>query len=116
MFFEFFLNFLNFFKFLCFLVYFTAPKSYLFFFFSIILVTQTHNSQVVRLIKEDCCYVAFNPAREEQMEAEHHTEVKDYKLPDGRVIKVGAERFRASEILFNPSIVGFIILECFSSY
>ena len=40
------------------------------------------------------------------MEAEHHTEVKDYKLPDGRVIKVGAERFRASEILFNPSIVG----------
>ena len=32
--------------------------------------------------------------------------MKEYKLPDGRTVKVGAERFRAAEILFNPSIVG----------
>ena len=62
--------------------------------------------EVVRCIKEDTCYVAFNPAREEHIEQEGNTERKDYKLPDGRVVSVGAERFRASEILFNPSIVG----------
>ena len=29
-----------------------------------------------------------------------------YTLPDGRVIKVGAERFEAPEALFNPSLIG----------
>ena len=60
----------------------------------------------MRCIKEDTCYVAFNPKREEHIEQEGNTERKDYKLPDGRIVSVGAERFRAPEILFNPSIVG----------
>ena len=29
-----------------------------------------------------------------------------YRLPDGRVIEVGADRFRAPEVLFQPSLVG----------
>ena len=29
-----------------------------------------------------------------------------YTLPDGRVIKVGAERFEAPEALFQPSLIG----------
>jgi len=29
-----------------------------------------------------------------------------FTLPDGHVIQVGAERFRAAEVLFNPSLVG----------
>ena len=29
-----------------------------------------------------------------------------YKLPDGTVIDVGAEAFRAPEALFNPELVG----------
>lgn len=66
----------------------------------------TAEKEVVKQIKEESCYVAFNPAREEQVEAEHHSEVKEYTLPDGRVLKVGAERFRAAEILFNPSLIG----------
>ena len=57
----------------------------------------TAEKEVVRAIKEEVCYVAFNPQREEQVEAEHHTEVKEYTLPDGRIVKVGAERFRAAE-------------------
>ena len=31
---------------------------------------------------------------------------RDYKLPDGNVIRVGAEQFLAPEVLFNPSMVG----------
>ncbi len=32
--------------------------------------------------------------------------VKSYTLPDGRVIRVGAERFTAPEAMFNPSLLG----------
>ena len=31
---------------------------------------------------------------------------KSYELPDGQVITVGNERFRACEALFQPSVVG----------
>jgi centractin len=30
----------------------------------------------------------------------------DFTLPDGKVIKLGNERLRAPEILFNPEIIG----------
>jgi len=29
-----------------------------------------------------------------------------YKLPDGSILELGAERFKASEVLFNPNIIG----------
>lgn len=32
--------------------------------------------------------------------------VQSYTLPDGRVIRVGAERFTAPEALFNPGLLG----------
>lgn len=32
--------------------------------------------------------------------------LREYKLPDGEVVKVGRERFLAPEILMNPSIAG----------
>lgn len=31
--------------------------------------------------------------------------VQSYTLPDGRVIKVGAERFMAAEIMFRPELI-----------
>jgi hypothetical protein len=31
---------------------------------------------------------------------------KQYRLPDGQLIELGAERFRAPELLFRPSLVG----------
>ena len=31
---------------------------------------------------------------------------KQYELPDGQVITVGAERFRCAEVLFQPSHIG----------
>merc|ERR1719336_3609873 len=62
--------------------------------------------EVVRQIKERECYVAFNPQKEEQSEHDKASAQHHYRLPDGTVIALGAERFRAPEILFHPSIVG----------
>lgn len=93
------------------------------------------------MIKEKCCYIAMNPAKEEK----EVKESEEFKLPDGNSIKVrmrkkrafvvwgggeirdqvaqlcaysalctnrfdlfqlGPERFRATEILFNPELHG----------
>jgi len=62
--------------------------------------------EVVRQIKEQECYVAFNRQKEEQVEHEKTSAQQPFKLPDGTQIALGAERFRAPEILFDPRIVG----------
>lgn len=62
--------------------------------------------EVVRQIKEEKCYVSFNPQKEEQNEHDKGSKDHTYRLPDGTTITLGAERFRAPEILFHPSIVG----------
>lgn len=61
--------------------------------------------EVVRQIKEAACFVAFNPAKEEKVAADSASHVK-YTLPDGNTVVVGPERFRAPEILFQPSLIG----------
>ncbi|KAH8835740.1 actin-related protein [Flagelloscypha sp. PMI_526] len=63
----------------------------------------TAEKEVVRTIKEKCCYVANNPVKEEKDTMGRHEE---FRLPDGNVIQLGAERFKAPEILFNPEIIG----------
>eukprot|EP01092_Planopodium_desertum_P006673 TRINITY_DN2752_c0_g1_i4.p1 TRINITY_DN2752_c0_g1~~TRINITY_DN2752_c0_g1_i4.p1 ORF type:complete len:328 (-),score=32.93 TRINITY_DN2752_c0_g1_i4:31-882(-) len=71
--------------------------------------------EIVRKIKEDCCYVAYNPKKEEERLSQSitttATKTEDpiylkYKLPDGNIIQIGGERFRAPEILFDPLLVG----------
>ena len=81
--------------------------------------------EVVRMIKEKVSYVAADPKREEKEWASAKMgdgKVVEYVLPDGNRIKVnlmifergvdadrrqiGAERFRAPEILFDPEIIG----------
>lgn len=68
----------------------------------------TAERDIVRDIKEKLCYISRNPEKEE--ESLLHKSKKEiympYKLPDGKIIEVGPERFRAPEILFNPAIVG----------
>ncbi|XP_038655257.1 uncharacterized protein LOC119967165 isoform X2 [Scyliorhinus canicula] len=60
--------------------------------------------EIVRDIKEKHCYVA------EDYEAELGSFANDaelnYTLPDGQIITIGHERFRASEILFKPELIG----------
>ncbi|KAL7271037.1 Centractin [Rhizina undulata] len=63
--------------------------------------------EVVRSIKEKTCYIALDPKKEEKEWAGGGAgKVEEYKLPDGHVLKLGSERFRAPEILFDPEIIG----------
>merc|ERR1712113_597498 len=59
-----------------------------------------------RQIKERLCYVGYDLAVERRLAAETTTLVQPFKLPDGRIIKVGRERFEAAEVLFDPNKVG----------
>lgn len=84
----------------------------------------TAEKEVVRIIKEKTCYIPVNPVKEEK---ETSGKTDDFMLPDGNVIRVsvwsgwnnlclraltyvvlqlGAERFRAPEILFQPELIG----------
>nr|GAT44200.1 predicted protein [Mycena chlorophos] len=63
----------------------------------------TAEREVVRTIKEKCCYVALNPAKEEK---DAQGRVEEFRLPDGNVVQLGNERFKAPEILFNPELIG----------
>jgi len=67
---------------------------------------RTADFDTVRQIKEKLCYVGYDLDMEKRLALETTVLVEPYTLPDGRVIRVGAERFEAPEILFNPSYVG----------
>merc|ERR1719231_934423 len=54
---------------------------------------RTADFEVVREIKEKVCYVGYDLELEKKLALETTTVVQSYTLPDGRVIKVGAERF-----------------------
>jgi len=63
--------------------------------------------EVVRIIKEKTAYISLDPKREEKEWASGGTaKSEDYTLPDGSILKLGPERFRAPEVLFDPEIIG----------
>jgi len=61
--------------------------------------------ETVRQLKEKLCYVGYNIDIEEKLALETTVLVESYTLPDGRVIKVGGERFAAAEALFQPHLI-----------
>jgi len=68
--------------------------------------------EIVKQIKEKTSYIALDPKKEEKewlnASARGGSEGKSvlYELPDGQKLKVGLERFRAPEILFDPELIG----------
>lgn len=57
------------------------------------------------MMKEKLCYIGYDIETEQRLALETTVLVEPYTLPDGRVIKVGGERFEAPEALFQPHLI-----------
>lgn len=67
---------------------------------------RTADFETVRQIKERLCYVSYDLDLDKRLADETTMLVENYTLPDGRVIKVGSERFEAPECIFQPHLIG----------
>jgi actin-related protein 2 len=66
---------------------------------------RTADFETVRQIKEKLCYVSYDLELDQRLSEDTTVLVESYTLPDGRVIKIGSERFEAPECLFQPHLV-----------
>lgn len=60
--------------------------------------------ETVREIKENMCFVSYDPVKDRKLADETTLHDKLYTLPDKQTIRIGRERFLAAECMFNPSL------------
>lgn len=66
---------------------------------------RTADFETVRQMKEQLCYVGYDLELEKRLANETTVLSRSYTLPDGRVIRMGGERFEAPEVLFQPHLI-----------
>nr|AJA32467.1 actin [Nosema pernyi] len=70
----------------------------------------TAEKEIVRDIKEKLCYVSSDYEADVRNTDLLQSISKNYEMPDGQVITIGNERFRAPELLFKPHLRGYEIM------
>lgn len=65
----------------------------------------TAEREIVRDIKEKCCYIAENFDTEMEKATGSGCDIT-YELPDGNIVALGSERFRCPEAIWQPSHLG----------
>eukprot|EP00697_Spironema_sp_BW2_P017887 gnl/Spiro4/9713_TR5165_c0_g1_i1.p1 gnl/Spiro4/9713_TR5165_c0_g1~~gnl/Spiro4/9713_TR5165_c0_g1_i1.p1 ORF type:complete len:438 (-),score=115.92 gnl/Spiro4/9713_TR5165_c0_g1_i1:128-1381(-) len=68
-------------------------------------LNRTADQETIRDIKERFCYTAVDLPLERRLALETTVLTETYELPDGRVVRIGAERFEAPEVLFDPKLL-----------
>lgn len=65
----------------------------------------TAEMEIAREMKEKCCFVPLNYEAELSQGGSSCKEMH-YTMPDGKIVTLCTERFRAPEILFKPELIG----------
>jgi centractin len=65
--------------------------------------------EIVRTVKEACCEVSLDPINQENWASDTSKNLNKatYTLPDGSLLLMSNETFRAPEILFQPELIGY---------
>ncbi|KAK6197448.1 centractin actin-related protein of the dynactin complex [Scheffersomyces amazonensis] len=83
------------------------------------LTSSSSEFEILRIIKENCCFISKDPIKDEKLYSSiaystarnsgsynNNENLTVYKLPDGKSLPIGVEKFRSPEILFNPQLIG----------